>query len=102
MSSRINPTRRFCPKALPLCLPARPINWKRRLNAGVALQVGQVDQQIRLPLRRFGYGRSEISPSATLELKPAQQLCPFTARKVMNLMNIRVADNQAKQRLSLF
>jgi hypothetical protein len=30
-----------------------------RLSAGVAFQVGKVDQQIRLPLRRFGDGGPE-------------------------------------------
>jgi hypothetical protein len=66
------------------------------------LQVCQVDQQIRLPLCRFGYGRPEISPSATLELNSSQQLRAFPARKVLDPVNISVADDQAKQRFGLF
>jgi hypothetical protein len=47
------------------------------------LQVGQVDEQIRFPLRRLGDGRPEISPSATPELKPSQHLRAFTSRKII-------------------
>jgi hypothetical protein len=66
------------------------------------LQVCQVDQQIRLPLCRFSYGRPEISPSATPELKSPQQLRACPARKVLDLVNISVADDQAKPRFGLF
>src|SRR5262245_34069070 len=75
-----------------------PQGWKRRLIARVAFEVGQVDEQIRPPLRRFGDGRSEICPSSPgPEL--TQHLCAFTTGEVMNLMNIGVADDQAKARI---
>ena len=71
------------------------------LSAGVAFQVGQVDQKIRFPLRRLGDGRPEISPAAPLELKAAQQFRATPTRKVQDLMNIGVANDQAKQRFGL-
>jgi len=96
MIGRINPTRRSCPTALPLCLRARPTRLETPVISGVSLQVGQIDEQIRLPLRRFGDGRHEVRSNAPLELKPAQHLRSFTPGKIIGLMNIGVADDQAK------
>src|SRR6266508_1532801 len=72
-----------------------PQNWKHRFIASVAFQVGQIDEQIRLPLHRFGYGWPEIRPSSSLELKTAQQLRALTAGIVIDLVNVGVADDQA-------
>src|SRR5262249_29952523 len=66
-----------------------------------ALLVGQVYEQIRLPLRRFSDGRSEIRPSSSPEHGLTQHPCAFTTGIIINLMNIGVADDQSKQRLGL-
>ena len=67
-----------------------------------ALLVGQVYEQIRLPLRRFGDGRSEIRPSSSPEHGLTQHPCAFTTGIIINLMNIGVADDQAKQQFGMY
>src|SRR5262245_47298471 len=87
----------FAPGRFRFAFGHGPQDWKRRLIACVAFQIGQIDQKVRLPLRRFSDGWFEISAAAPSELEPAERLCTLAAGKVVDLMNIGVADDQAKQ-----
>jgi len=86
----------FAPRSFRFAFRHSPQNWKRRFITGVAFQVGQVDEQIGLPLRRFGDGRSEIRSAATLEPEPAQRLRSFTTGKILCYVEYELSVSFAK------
>jgi hypothetical protein len=69
---------------------------RNQLVADIDLQIGQVDQQIGFPLCRFSDSRPEIYPSSSPEHEFTQHLCASTSGKIIDLINIGLADDQAR------
>ena len=67
----------FAPRRFCFSFGHSPQNWKHRLITGVAFQIGQIDEQIGFPLRRFGDGPLKSVPPPPLNLNPRSAFVVF-------------------------